>query len=154
MSFSYKAPDAPVTTRVVDPVKVHIADGQWYLQGWCHMRQAMRTFHLERVSDVALTAMPATHAADEAPELFEAFEAEAVVEARCRVDVVGMLGAYVEPGSVSGEGEYRTVRLRAGDERSLKRLAARHGGDVEILRPDAARRAAAQWAEAGLAHYA
>jgi proteasome accessory factor C len=42
----------PETIRTVDPVKVHIANGQWYLQGWCHLRQAMRTFHLDRVSDV------------------------------------------------------------------------------------------------------
>ena len=62
VSFTYKAPDAAPTTRTVDPVKVHIADGQWYLQGWCHLRQAMRTFHLDRVSDLELTDIPITHA--------------------------------------------------------------------------------------------
>ena len=49
VSFTYQAPDAAPTTRTVDPVKVHIAGGQWYLQGWCHLREAMRTFHLDRV---------------------------------------------------------------------------------------------------------
>ena len=153
VSFSYKAPDAPVTTRTVDPVKVHIADGQWYLQGWCHMRQAMRTFLLDRVSDVEPTGIPSTHGGDEAPELFEPGPSDAVVQVRCRADVVGQLGDYVEPGSVAGEGPYRTVRLRVADERSLKRVAARLGGDVEIIAPASARRAAQQWAAAGLALY-
>ena len=62
VSFTYKAPDAAPTTRTVDPVKVHIASGQWYLQGWCHLREAMRTFHLDRVSDLELTGIPSTHA--------------------------------------------------------------------------------------------
>ena len=51
------------------------------------------------------------------------------------------------------DGLARSVRLRVGDERSLKRLAARLGGDVEIVSPDSAREAARAWAEAGLAQY-
>src|SRR5690606_33852449 len=50
VSFRYQAPDAEPTRRTVDPVQVLITNGQWYLQGWCHLRQAMRTFHLDRVS--------------------------------------------------------------------------------------------------------
>ncbi|MFX7739683.1 WYL domain-containing protein, partial [Acinetobacter baumannii] len=33
VSFTYRAPGAAPTTRTVDPIKVHIAGGQWYLQG-------------------------------------------------------------------------------------------------------------------------
>src|SRR5690606_19977570 len=40
VSFRYQAPDAAPTTRTVDPVQVLITNGQWYLQGWCHMRRA------------------------------------------------------------------------------------------------------------------
>ena len=43
--------------------------------------------------------------------------------------------------------------MRVADEFSLRRLAARLGGDVEILEPPAARRAVVEWAEAGLAQY-
>ena len=43
--------------------------------------------------------------------------------------------------------------MRVADEFSLRRLAARRGGEVEILEPAAARRAAADWADAGLAQY-
>ncbi|WP_405372765.1 MULTISPECIES: helix-turn-helix transcriptional regulator [unclassified Microbacterium] len=153
VSFTYQAPDAAPTTRTVDPVKVHIADGQWYLQGWCHLRQAIRTFHLDRVSDVELTGIRITHGGEPVPGLFEPADSDAVVDVRCRADVVALLGDYVAPGSVAGAGEYRTAHLRVADERSVKRVATRLGGDVEVVAPSGARRSTAAWAEAGLAQY-
>jgi proteasome accessory factor C len=153
VSFEYLAPDARPTTRTVDPVKVHIADGQWYLQGWCHLRQAIRTFHLDRVSHVEITDTPSTHGADVVPVLFEPADTDALVELRCRKDVLPLLGEFAERGTVRGTGDCRTLRLRVADERSLKRLAARFGGDVEVVGPAAARDAARTWGEAGLAQY-
>lgn len=153
VSFTYKAPDAPVTTRTVDPVKVHIASGQWYLQGWCHLRQAMRTFHLDRVSEVRLTDIPISHGGERVPALFEPSASDAVVELRVRADVLPLLADYLDRASVSGEGDVRTAEIRVADERSLKRVAARHSGDVEVRAPESARQAVAAWADAGLAQY-
>ena len=153
VSFAYKAPDAPPTRRTVDPVKVHLADGQWYLQGWCHMRRAMRTFHLERVSDVRVTDTPAAHAGDPVPALFEAADDETVAELRVGVGVLPLLGDFVDPSRATGSGPVRTVPVRVADPRSLKRLAARHGGGVEVVAPASARSAVAEWVRAGLAQY-
>lgn len=153
VSFRYKAPDRPATTRTVDPVKVHIADGQWYLQGWCHLREAMRTFHLERVSDMQLTEIAIAHSGDAVPALFAVTDADAVAEIRFAADLAPLLTAYLDPASVAGAGARRTGRVRIADERSLKRLAARHGGELEVLSPDSARSAVASWAAAGLAQY-
>jgi len=153
VSFTYKAPDAPVTTRTVDPVKVHIASGQWYLQGWCHLRQAMRTFHLDRVSDVRPTDIPITHGGEHLPELFEPSETDAVADLRIRAGVVPLLADYLDRSTVTGSGDVRSAQIRVADERSLKRVAARHAGDVEVQGPESARRAVAAWAEAGLDQY-
>ena len=46
-----------------------------------------------------------------------------------------------------------SATLRVADERALKRLAARRGGAMVIEEPEAARVAAVEWAEAGLAQY-
>ncbi|CAI9385800.1 YafY family protein [Microbacterium sp. T2.11-28] len=153
VSFTYKAPDAPVTTRTVDPVKVHIASGQWYLQGWCHLRQAMRTFHLDRVSDVRPTDIPITHGGEHVPDLFEPSETDAVADLRIRAAVIPLLADYLDRSTVAGTGDVRTAQIRVADERSLKRVAARHAGDVEVEGPEGARRAVAAWAEAGLDQY-
>ncbi|KAA9151991.1 WYL domain-containing protein [Microbacterium lushaniae] len=153
VSFTYKAPDAPATTRTVDPVKVHIASGQWYLQGWCHMREAMRTFHLERASDFTLTDIAITHGAERVPELFEPGENDVVARIRFPAALAPLLGDYLDRAATEKAGSTITATLHVADEHSLKRLAARRGGDVEILDPPAARCAAASWARAGLAQY-
>ncbi len=153
VTFTYKAPDSPVTTRTVDPVKVHIASGQWYLQGWCHLREAMRTFHLDRVSDVRLSDIPISHGGERVPELFEPSDTDAVVDLRVRAATLPLLAEYLDASSVTGEGDIRSAQIRVADERSLKRVATRHGGDVEVRSPEEARRAVAAWAAAGLAQY-
>ena len=47
----------------------------------------------------------------------------------------------------------RTAGIRVGDARSLKRLAGRFGGDLEVLGPQDVRDATAAWAQAGLEQY-
>ncbi|GAB2836754.1 helix-turn-helix transcriptional regulator [Microbacterium insulae] len=153
VSFTYKAPDAAPTIRTVDPVKVHIADGQWYLQGWCHLREAMRTFHLDRVSDLRLTDIPITHAGEPAPGWFETSEDDVVARIRFPEAVARLLGDYLDRAVLDTEDGMTTATMRVADEFSLRRLAVRRGGEVEVLEPEAARRAAAEWAEAGLAQY-
>lgn len=152
VSFSYQAPDAPPTTRTVDPVKVHIAGGQWYLQGWCHLREAMRTFHLDRVSDVRLTDIPTTHAADAVPALFEPADTDVEVEVRYRAAAAPLLADFVVEDHGDADG-FRTAGIRLGDARSLKRVAARLGGELEVLGPEDVRDAAVAWARAGLEQY-
>jgi proteasome accessory factor C len=153
LSFTYKAPDAAPTTRTVDPVKVHIASGQWYLQGWCHLREAMRTFHLDRVSDLELTGIPIAHAGEPAPEWFEPGESDVVARVRFPESVAPLLGDYLDRATLETSAGMTTATMRVADELSLRRLAARRGGMVEVLEPAAARRAVAEWAEAGLAQY-
>ncbi|MHC2998079.1 helix-turn-helix transcriptional regulator [Microbacterium sp. HJ5] len=153
VSFTYKAPDAAPTTRTVDPVKVHIADGQWYLQGWCHLREAMRTFHLDRVSDLEATDIPITHAGEPAGGWFESGEGEVVARIRFAEPVGRLLGDYLDRATLETTDGVTVATMRVADEFSLRRLAARRGGAVEILEPSSARRAAAEWAEAGLSQY-
>jgi len=154
VSFTYKAPDAPATTRTVDPVKVHIADGQWYLQGWCHLRQAMRTFHLDRVSDLALTDIAITHGEEQPPALFDMGETGNIVRIRFPDAVAPLLRGYLDRAQETiAHGDLTVAAIRVADPTSLKRLAAGRGGEVEILEPGGAREAAADWARAGLEQY-
>ncbi|MEU1970296.1 WYL domain-containing protein [Microbacterium sp. NPDC019599] len=153
VSFTYKAPDAAPTTRTVDPVKVQIASGQWYLQGWCHLRRAMRTFHLDRVSDIRLTDIPISHGGEEAPDWFEDGGDDVVVRVRFPEAVAPLLGEYLDRAQVETSEGVSTARMRVADELSLRRLAARRGGVLEIVEPEGARRAAAEWAAAGLDQY-
>lgn len=154
VSFTYRVPDAAPTTRTVDPVKVHVTSGEWYLQGWCHLRESMRTFHLERVSDAVVTDIPVTHGAESLPELFDMSDEEQGATVRFAADAAPLLGDYLAAADVSTTGGVATARLRMADPRSVKRLAARRGGAVEVLAPATARSATADWARAALEQYA
>lgn len=153
VSFTYKAPDAAPTTRTVDPVKVLIATGEWYLQGWCHLREAMRTFHLDRVSDLELTDIPIEHGEDPVPGWFETRAGDIVARIRFPASLAPLLGDYLDRAAVETADGVSTATMRIADENSLRRLASRRAGAVEILEPESARRAAASWAESGLAQY-
>ncbi|GAB3599124.1 helix-turn-helix transcriptional regulator [Microbacterium tumbae] len=155
VSFTYQAPDAAATTRTVDPVQILITNGQWYLQGWCHLREAMRTFHLDRVSEVRLTDILSTHQGDSVPDAFgapsgaEAAEGEVVVRVPARL--LPLLSGFV-PGA-ERDGDLATATLRLADPRGIKRLAGRFGGRMEVTSPEIARGSAREWAAAGLALY-
>lgn len=152
-SFTYKTPEGAPTVRTVDPVKVHITGGEWYLQGWCHLRRAMRTFNLDRVSDVALTDIPITHSGEPVPPLFEPGGDDATATIRFAERLTPLLGEYLSYADVACVDGVCTATMRIGDPRSLRRLVTRRGGDVEILAPESARRAARDWAAAALAQY-
>ncbi|WOF24490.1 WYL domain-containing protein [Microbacterium betulae] len=153
VSFTYRAPDAGPTTRTVDPVKILITGGQWYLQGWCHLRRAMRTFHLDRVGEARLTDIPSTHRDGSTETAFGQNDGEQVAVVRFPAEIAPLLGDYLHHAEIEEGDGVATARIRLADAQSLKRIATRLGGRAEIVSPPPARRAAAEWAEAALALY-
>ncbi len=51
--FDYRSHDGAATRRHIEPYAVMHTDGRWYLIGYCLSRKAMRTFRLDRVSNLA-----------------------------------------------------------------------------------------------------
>jgi proteasome accessory factor C len=153
VSFRYQAPDAPAMTRTVDPVQVLITGGQWYLQGWCHLREAMRTFHLDRVSELVLTDIPITHADELLPEAFTTIGDDDEVTVRLPERLVPLLGDYVRADNAEIRDGVVTVRIPMSDPRSMKRVAGRFGGHLVVDHPDVARAVTREWAADGLALY-
>jgi predicted DNA-binding transcriptional regulator YafY len=54
--FRYESHDRATSERAVDPYGIVHMDGRWYVVGFCHARQALRTFRLDRVHDLELGA--------------------------------------------------------------------------------------------------
>src|SRR5580698_5466635 len=54
--FDYESRDGARTTRQIEPYAVMHTDGRWYLIGYCLSRKAMRTFRLDRVSELTMGA--------------------------------------------------------------------------------------------------
>ncbi len=47
--------------RTVDPYGLQLVSGEWYLVGWCHLREAVRTFRLSRMRSRVTHATRAPH---------------------------------------------------------------------------------------------
>lgn len=153
LSFRYQAPDAAPTTRTVDAVQVLITNGQWYLQGWCHMREAMRTFHLDRVREPKLTEIASTHADAVVPVAFSSIGEESAVTVSIPERLVPLLDDYLTADGVAAEAGRVSVRIRMADPRGIKRLASRFGGQIEVRHPESARIATREWADSALVLY-
>ena len=54
--FDYESGEGARTLRQIEPYAVMHTDGRWYLIGYCLTRKAMRTFRLDRVSELAMAA--------------------------------------------------------------------------------------------------
>lgn len=54
LAFDYRSYDRACTRRELEPYGVAHMDGRWYLVGRCLLRQALRTFRLDRVGRLEL----------------------------------------------------------------------------------------------------
>lgn len=51
----YTSADGTTTTRNIEPVLFASRNGQWYLIGWCQLRDAMRWFTVTRIEKATVT---------------------------------------------------------------------------------------------------
>jgi proteasome accessory factor C len=47
------------TERIVDPMRLLLVDGHWYLEAWCRNVEGTRLFRLDRMDDVTVLDEPA-----------------------------------------------------------------------------------------------
>jgi predicted DNA-binding transcriptional regulator YafY len=69
VSIVYQAPEQSATEREVEPYGLTFWNGHWYLSGFCYLRQALRSFRLDRIRKVQALPTPFQR-----PEKFDAAE--------------------------------------------------------------------------------
>jgi len=110
LEFDYLGARGERERRRVDPLRVESLDADWYLRAWCHSREAVRTFRLDRISDPTITTEPMSHgAADVAlPEaLFEGSADDLIVTIDVAATAAPLLADYIPDGAVSIESDGR-----------------------------------------------
>jgi proteasome accessory factor C len=143
LHLTYFVPTRDETTeRDVDPMRVLMVDGRWYLEGWCRRAEQVRLFRLDRIE--ALTVLdqpadvpPAATARDLREGLFQPSPDDTVVT--LELDPAGhWVVDYYPVESVERLPDDRLlVRLRVGDDRWLRALTLRLGGAGRVLDPPA-----------------
>lgn len=154
LRYQGRADDVPVD-REVDPWVLHVADGEWYLQGWDHHANDRRSFRLDRLVELDVTDVAVTRSApdeldppryvpgpDDAQVVLEVTPAGRWVE-----DAVG-LDAIEEHADGGARLTFRTDAL--GWVARLVLLAA---GEARIVAPADLRTLVSELAREALAGY-
>jgi len=157
IKFDYVDSRGQHEQRRVDPLRIESLDQDWYVRGWCHLRQALRTFRLDRMIDLVRTDKPLSRreADTTLPDTF--FEASAddlsvILElAECALPLIADYSPEgTEPSGVAGR---VLTSVRVAHFHGLKRLVAGLAGTVTVRSPPEARLLVADWAAAGASHY-
>ncbi len=140
------------TERDIDPYGLFQKGGAWFVAGWCHLRKAIRTFHLVRIESLAVNAA-APRTPDFTPrrefsigELAtrEAWEYAVHAPVRCRVRLdaplpAEVLASFGPRARVKEEGGGATVEVDATNSEGLLRHVLALGDRAEVLAPRALR---------------
>jgi proteasome accessory factor C len=143
--------------RRIDPLRVESVDTDWYVRGWCHSREDVRTFRLDRISQPTMTLEPITHTAADVslPEtLFDASPGDITVTIDVVESAIPLLGDYVaDDATVVPSGDRVRTTVLVPHLHGLKRLVAGLPGVVTVVAPAEARATVALWARAGADRY-
>jgi len=140
----YSANRDETTHRVIDPVRVFVADGIGYLEAWCRRAEAMRIFRLDRFEDARLLDEPANPPpdvtlADVSAGVYRPAPEHLLVELRLGPGWEWVSDYYpcesVEPAGAPHQGMQR-VTLRVANPAWVAALVRRSGGAVTVLAPD------------------
>jgi len=157
IEFDYRNSRGESERRRIDPLRVESVDADWYVRGWCHSREDVRTFRLDRISHPAITSQAITHTTGDVnlPEtLFDASDEDIEVTIEVVPSAIGLLGDYIsDDAQLVPTREFVRTTVRVPHFHGLKRLIAGLPGVVRVLSPAEARDAVANWAQAGADQY-
>jgi predicted DNA-binding transcriptional regulator YafY len=132
--------DASPTIRSVEPWRLDLREGSWYLHGHDRDAGAARIFRLDRATDLeVLRDVRIVPVPLELPSpRYEAAPDDLEVELRLEPAALWLLDA-IEPDATIDVSGSLIVRLRTGAPEWLVRLVMMCGGSAEVVTPDAVR---------------
>jgi len=155
LEFDYLNARGESGRRRADPLRIISQDADWYLQAFCHTREDVRNFRVDRMSDLVLTDEPiGDHSGRTVPDtLFQGSESDLDVVVDVEPSALPLLADYLADSRTREVDGRLRVTLRLAHVHGLKRLVAGLPGLVTVVAPAEARAAVAEWAAAGLAGY-
>jgi predicted DNA-binding transcriptional regulator YafY len=135
--------------RVVSPQRVIYYRGNWYLDAWCHEKEAMRRFAIDAVRVVSVLEEPAMEAAAAGQEGYGIFAGPAEHDAVLLFDAVAarwVAGEEWHPRQVASPLPDGGLRLEVpySNPQEILMDILRHGPHVEVAGPASLRSAVAE----------
>jgi proteasome accessory factor C len=150
--FDYRGTDGFISSRLVDPIRVESVSGTWYLRGYCHLRDDLRTFRVDRLINTELDSTPGDSPVGEdqlSETLFDVSDTDIIVQLRGPTWALAALGDFA-PRIVSQSSDESVVEINFGSLESVFRAVSRRPGSIQVISPESVRRQVADWALAEL----
>jgi proteasome accessory factor C len=149
---------AETTRRMVDPLRVFVLEGYGYLEAWCYLANALRTFRLDRIAAVEVTDVDVEPHEVELRDLtsgwFERLRDSPLVTLELQ-PWAAWVAEYYPTETVSRTDDGRlVVALRVTDPAWLRGLLLRLCGGARVLSPRGAGNSAVEAAQEALDQYA
>jgi len=146
------------TRRMADPLRVFVLDGYGYLEAWCYSAVGLRTFRLDRIAAVEVTATPVEPREVVLRDLttgwFDTLPDAPVVTLALLPSAAWVAEYYpTESASTHPDGGM-TIAVRVTDPAWLRGLLLRLSGAARVLAPAEAGDAAVAAAQEALDQYA
>ena len=149
LGFRYIDREGNVSERTIDAHRLVRIEGAWYVEGWCHDREAMRTFRLEFMHDLTHTGVSQLHPAEPAHRTSVTVERARGVRVELLVSAEHLYRiASWKPKRV-GRASHDRVRVTVTliHESRVIPLVCAAPGNIEVVAPETVRSMVGQWAE-------
>ncbi len=156
VAFTYRNARGELQRRTVDPLRIESIDADVYLRGWCHLRESVRTFRVDRIAELQVGDGAVSHTAAEIdlPDgIFSGSDADAEVTVAFDAAGAALVADYaptsLEVDATTGRA---TAVVAVSHPAIVWRLVAELPGAV-VVAPEAARAAVAARATDALGRY-
>ena len=135
-----------ITDREISPIKLVHYDDNWYVDAWCHLREALRSFMVARIDRVKPIATPALQIveSDHAEHYASAYgifagKPKHLAKLKFTGNAAREAASYQWHNDQYGNWEGKTYLLEIpyNDDRELLRVLLGYGSQVEVLAPSA-----------------
>jgi proteasome accessory factor C len=157
IEITYQNADQKRSTRFIEPLRIDLVASSWYVRAYCHTREDVMTFRVDRIVEAKSTRRKHTTsvtADDLGDELFDppATGLHTVV-LEMPANAVRLISEFAPQNLAGAETGFARVSVTIGSLRSLARVVSSLPGTIRVISPPEAVRTVTSWAKEALAAY-
>ena len=138
ITFSYFAQEGNYSNRTVEPIKMIFKNKDWYLYGFCLLRNDFRFFKLTRIKDLEISSDTFRRAVENIPKVETVIKNKNFIHAKLKFSPKVAFRVYDEfTDDVSKDNQGNLyVNIDLPDNETLFSYILSFGDNIEILEPD------------------
>jgi proteasome accessory factor C len=132
------------TVREIEPLRIDLTGGVWYLRGYCPINKGVRNFLIEHMRSIEILDREISDVASKVGEIEDATYVAEITDTTVTIEVapeayrlISEFQTVSEPKDI-GSGTIRTD-IKVGHLPNIGRLIAKYGGAARVIAPAEAR---------------